>query len=118
MWSPVNIVTRVRDGRPAFHSQQSQTASGAHIAIQWALRALVPRLKQAGREADHSSPFYAEVKNAWNYTSTPPYVLMALCLFKHKGTSAWRGALAEGQLYFKSSTVPTWTSGFQRHFVR
>jgi hypothetical protein len=28
-------------------------------------------LKRPGREADHSSPSSAEVKNAWNYTSTP-----------------------------------------------
>jgi len=24
------------------------------------------------READHSPPYSAEVKNAWSYTSTPP----------------------------------------------
>jgi hypothetical protein len=27
--------------------------------------------KPPGREADHSSPSSAEVKNAWSYTSTP-----------------------------------------------
>jgi hypothetical protein len=26
----------------------------------------------------------AEVKNAWNYISTPQYVLMVLCLVKHR----------------------------------
>jgi hypothetical protein len=30
-----------------------------------------------GREADHSPPTTAEVKNTWIYTSTPPYVFMA-----------------------------------------
>jgi hypothetical protein len=35
-------------------------------------------------EADHSSPSNAEVKNAWNYTSTPPYVFMVWCLIKHR----------------------------------
>jgi hypothetical protein len=25
-----------------------------------------------------------EFRNAWNYTSTPPYVFMALCFFKHR----------------------------------
>jgi hypothetical protein len=35
--------------------------------IQWVLGALSP-----GREADHSPPYNAKVKNAWSYTSTPP----------------------------------------------
>jgi hypothetical protein len=35
-----------------------------------------PRVKQPGREAEHSPLFGAEVKNAWSYTSTPPYVFM------------------------------------------
>jgi hypothetical protein len=30
-----------------------------------------------GREADHSPPTSAEIKNTWIYTSTSPYVLMA-----------------------------------------
>jgi hypothetical protein len=34
--------------------------------IQW-----VPGLKRPEREADHSPPPGAEVKNAWRYTSTP-----------------------------------------------
>jgi hypothetical protein len=33
---------------------------------------LFPVAKAAGREADHSPPSSAEVKNAWSYTSTPP----------------------------------------------
>jgi hypothetical protein len=36
------------------------------------------------READHSPPSRAEVKNAWNYTSTLPYVFMVWCLVKHR----------------------------------
>jgi hypothetical protein len=28
-------------------------------------------IKRPGREADHSSPSSAEVKNVWSYTSTP-----------------------------------------------
>jgi hypothetical protein len=34
-------------------------------------------VKRPGREADHSPPSSAEVKNAWSYTSTPQYVFMA-----------------------------------------
>jgi hypothetical protein len=36
-----------------------------------------PEVKQPGREADHSTPTSAEVKQTWVYTSTPPYVFMA-----------------------------------------
>jgi len=37
-----------------------------------------------GREADHSAPTNDEVKNAWSYTSIPPYVFMAWCLVKYR----------------------------------
>jgi hypothetical protein len=33
-------------------------------------------VKRQGREADHSPPTSAEIKNMWIYTSTPPYVFM------------------------------------------
>jgi hypothetical protein len=36
-------------------------------------------VKQPGREADHSPPSSAEIKNEWSYTSTP-------------NTSSWYGA--------------------------
>jgi len=35
-------------------------------------------------EADHSPPPSAQVKNARSYTSTPQYIFMAWCLFKHR----------------------------------
>jgi hypothetical protein len=47
-----------------------QTASGAHpvsYPMAYSLGVNLP-----GREADHSPPSSAEVKNAWSYTSTPP----------------------------------------------
>jgi hypothetical protein len=50
--------------------------------IQWVLEALSPGIKQPVREADYSPPYSAEVKNAWSYISTPPYVFMAWCLVK------------------------------------
>jgi len=37
-----------------------------------------------GREADHSPPSSAEVKSAWSYISTSPYVLITWYLVKHK----------------------------------
>jgi len=48
--------------------------------IQWVLEALY--LKRSGREADHSPPSSAEVKNARSYPSLPQYVFTASCLFK------------------------------------
>jgi len=35
-------------------------------------------------------PFRAEVKNAWSYSSTPQYVIMAWCLVK-QWISLWCG---------------------------
>jgi hypothetical protein len=45
--------------------------------IQWVPGAISPRVKRSGREADHSPPTSAEVKNTWIYKSTPPYAFMA-----------------------------------------
>jgi hypothetical protein len=39
--------------------------------IQWIPGALSLAVKRPGREADHSPPSSAEVKNEWSYTSTP-----------------------------------------------
>jgi hypothetical protein len=52
--------------------------------IQWIPGSLSPSFKRPGREADLSLPSSAEVKNAWSYTTTPPYVFMACCLIKHR----------------------------------
>jgi hypothetical protein len=40
--------------------------------IQWVPGAFSLGVKRPGREADHSPPSSAEVKNVWRYTSTPP----------------------------------------------
>jgi hypothetical protein len=42
------------------------------------------RVKRQGHEIDHSPQSSAKVKNAWSYTSAPPYVLMARCILKTK----------------------------------
>jgi hypothetical protein len=50
----------------------SRTALGpTQPPIQWVPGALSLGVKRPGREADHSPPTSAEVKNAWSYTSTP-----------------------------------------------
>jgi hypothetical protein len=38
-----------------------------------------------GREVNHSPPSSAELRNAWSYTSTPPYISIAWCLVKQQG---------------------------------
>jgi hypothetical protein len=64
----------------------SQPALGpTQPPIQWVPEALPLKVKRPGNEADHSPPSSAEVKNAWSYTSTLPYVFMALYLVKHRG---------------------------------
>jgi len=44
--------------------------------IQWVPRLLPRGVKRPGHEADYSPPSSAEVKNTWNYTSTPPYAFI------------------------------------------
>jgi hypothetical protein len=43
--------------------------------IQWVPGALSLGAKRPGREADHSSQFSAEFKNAWRDTSSPAILL-------------------------------------------
>jgi hypothetical protein len=53
------------------------------MSISSASRPLLgPTQPRPEREADHLPPSNAEVKNAWSYTSTLPYVFMAWCLIK------------------------------------
>jgi hypothetical protein len=62
----------------------SRTALGpTQPPIQW-IPGVFPGVKQLGREADHSPPTSAGVKNAWNYTFTSQYTFMAWCLVKHR----------------------------------
>jgi len=42
----------------------------------------VAGVKRTGREANHSPPSSADVKNACSYASTPPYVLHGVYLVK------------------------------------
>ena len=37
----------------------------------------LPDVKWPDNEADHSTPSGAEIKDDWNYTSTPPYAFLA-----------------------------------------
>jgi hypothetical protein len=67
----------------------------AQPPIEWIPGALSLEVKQLRCEADHSLPSSPEVKNAWSFISTPPYIFMvwylstgyifmAFYLVKHK----------------------------------
>jgi len=45
---------------------------------------ILAHTRWSGREADHSPPSSAEVKNAWSCASTPPYMFMAWCLIRQR----------------------------------
>jgi hypothetical protein len=78
------------DSRPRFDSRKGgmmgffrfaiefRPALGpTHPPIERVSGVISPGIKWPGREADHSPPFCVEVKNAWIYISTPPYVFMS-----------------------------------------
>jgi hypothetical protein len=68
----------------------SRTALGpTQPPIRWVPGALYLGIKRPGREADHSPPSSAEVKNAWRYTCTPPIRLNGVVI-----------SYAQGQFYF------------------
>jgi hypothetical protein len=88
----VSIATRLVVGRAGFSSRPGgvtkmffSSASRPALGItqppsHWVPGVLTPRVKRSGHEADHSSASSAEVKNAWGYTSTNPYVFIGWCL--------------------------------------
>jgi len=83
--SSVTIGTRLRAGQSGFNSRQGQLrdfflfAAASRPALdpnqpltQWLSVFFSRGQSGPGREADHSPPSSAEVKNAWSYTSTYP----------------------------------------------
>jgi hypothetical protein len=76
--------------------------------IEWVPGALSLGLKQPGREADHSPPSSAEVKNAWRYTSTPPirfHVVLPAC-YPMGTRGSFRGVKRPGREGDHSHLVP------------
>jgi hypothetical protein len=49
------------------------------IPAQWA-----SSVRRQEYEDEHASPSSAEVKNAWSYTSIPPYFIVVWCLIEHR----------------------------------
>jgi hypothetical protein len=65
---------------PAGAGNFSSTPRLEKPPTQWVLWTRSLQVKRPGREADHSPPSSAEVKNAWSYTSNPPVRLYGVAL--------------------------------------
>jgi hypothetical protein len=94
----------------------SRTALGpTHPPIQWVpFRAVSLGVKRPGREADHSPPSSAEVKDVWSYTSTPLYAFMAWCSVKRStGTTLHTPSTQMPQQHFKKGHDHFLTHPFQ-----
>ena len=57
------------------------------------MRGSFHRVNRPGREVDNSPPSFAEVKNEWSYTSSPP-----IC-FDGVGRDKWRTKCREDGIY-------------------
>jgi hypothetical protein len=85
-WTIVVLGFDSRRGLGIFRfTTASRTALGpTQPPTWWVPWAFCLGVKRTRREADHSLPSSAEVKNSWSYTSTPQYVFMAWCSVKHE----------------------------------
>jgi hypothetical protein len=63
-----------------------QTGSGSHppSCPMGTGGAFPPEVKRPGREANHSPPSSAKIKNEWSYISIPTYVFMVWCLVRYR----------------------------------
>jgi hypothetical protein len=87
--SSVGLATGLNDRRTEVQlpSDIFLVSSGAHPDS----HLMGTKTLSPGHEADHSPSSSAEVKNAWSYTSTPPYTFMVWCLMKSTGTLPYHG---------------------------
>jgi hypothetical protein len=80
--SSVSIVTRLQAKTAGFVFRQElgflfatssrPTLGSTQPPMQWVSAAISPEVKRPGREADHSFPSGAKIKNVSSYTFTPP----------------------------------------------
>jgi hypothetical protein len=57
------------------------------------------------READHSPPSSAEVKNTWKYTSIPP-IRLHDAVVSERNAETTLPLILQGQIYLFSFTLP------------
>jgi hypothetical protein len=84
--SCVGVVTRLMADRSSFFSsaQGLDRLCGPPNLLPNEYVERFHGVKRSVCEVYHSPPFSAEVRNAWGYTSTPPYAFMAWCLIKQR----------------------------------
>jgi hypothetical protein len=71
-----------RKGQELFPFTASRSAVGSpNLCNEYQTSFPAPRTR---RETKHSPPSSADSKNAWSYTSTPPFTFTAWCLIKHR----------------------------------
>jgi hypothetical protein len=106
-------------GRPEFDSRQEQRAfsfrhrvqtDSVASSYQTGTGGAFLEVRRPERETNHSLPSSVEVKNTWNYTSTPPYAFMSLCLVKH-------GDNFTSYVYVYSRIVLTAPKDLDKNFV-
>jgi hypothetical protein len=86
----VSVATSLYVGQPGFDSRREPDMFLLATASRSALWSIDPIQWVPRREAHHSRPYSAEVKNKWSYISSPRYIFMVWCLIKQH-TSSWRG---------------------------
>jgi hypothetical protein len=59
-----------------FSTASRPVLGSTHPPIQWVPRVVPPEVKRLGREAGHSPPSSAEVRNGGTIATLPPYVFM------------------------------------------
>lgn len=53
------------------------------------MQACSSEVKQPGHEGDHAPPCSTKFKNAYNYSSSSPYIFMVWCLINHRTNFAF-----------------------------
>jgi hypothetical protein len=90
-------ITAGLSGFDSWHHRCVQTGSGAHSVC---AGGSLPRIKRLELEADLSAPSSAEVKKAWSFTSTSPYVFMSWCLINHRHNFTFTCVLADAVFHY------------------
>jgi hypothetical protein len=88
---------------------------GPPVSYQWGTGGCFLGVK---READHSPPSSAEVKNLWSYTSTPSHDFMAWYFVKHRPTLPLHDPQSVIHLAFSSKVFPCLRTDSRRRLLR